>query len=158
MNNSAYHSSFEKLDDLEQEVGNEIGISDWLLVTQEMINQFASLTGDEQWIHVDVVRSKKESPYKTTVAHGFMVLSFASKFSAQAYTVENIAMGVNYGLDKVRFMNATPSGCKIRGRLTLMHFEKIEGGAKYKMKVTFEIEGHQKPACVAEFIALAYTK
>ncbi|MEM9078969.1 MAG: MaoC family dehydratase, partial [Bacteroidota bacterium] len=116
------------------------------------------ITDDEQWIHVDVERSKKESPYKTPIAHGFLVLSLASSFCYQAYKVDDVGMGVNYGLDKVRFMNATPVNARLRGRTSLMTYEEIEGGAKYKVKVVFEIEGQEKPACVAEFLAMAYTK
>lgn len=155
--NEAYKTTFPHLSNLADEVGNELGLSDWINISQDKINQFATLTGDEQWIHIDVERSKKESPYKKTVAHGFMILSMASQISYQAFGVEDVVMGVNYGLDKVRFMNATPAGANVRGRVSLMAFDPFEGGAKYKMKVVFEIEGVEKPACVAEFIAMAYT-
>ena len=158
MTNEAYETKFEHLADMKNHIGKELGVSDWLTITQERINQFADATEDRQWIHVDAERSAKESPYKTTIAHGFLVLSLASYFCFEAYKIDDIGMGVNYGLDKVRFMNATPVNANLRGRVSLMTFDEIKGGAKYKVKVVFELEGQEKPACVAEFVAIAYTK
>ena len=137
-------------------VGKEIGLSDWLTIDQESVHSFAKLTKDEQWIHIDVEKSAKYSPYKTTIAHGFFVLSLASHFSYECIAFKDVGMGVNYGLDKVRFTNATPVGAKIRGRISLMEYEPKEGGAKYKLKLIMELEGQEKPACVAEFVARAY--
>lgn len=154
---TAYATAFDHLADMKDHIGKELGLTDWVTISQDRINTFAEATEDHQWIHVDVERSKKESPYKQTVAHGFLVLSLASKFTYQAYSMKDVVMGVNYGLDKVRFPNATPAGARIRGRVSLMTYKEIPGGARYKILVHFEIEGQTKPACVAEFIAQAYT-
>ncbi|MFT4762384.1 MAG: acyl dehydratase [Paraglaciecola sp.] len=154
--NTPYATKFEKIGDLEGHLGKELGLSEWITISQERIQKFAESTNDLQWIHVDVERSAKESPYGTTIAHGFLVLSMASAFSYQCYSFENIKMGLNYGLDKVRFMNAVKAGSELRGRISLMEYKAIDGGAKYKLKVVFEIKGVEKPACVAEFVAMVY--
>ena len=151
-----YATNFKKIADLEGHLGKELGLSEWITISQERIQKFAEATNDLQWIHVDVERSAKESPYGTTIAHGFLVLSMASAFSYQCYSFENIKMGLNYGLDKVRFMNAVKAGAELRGRISLMDYQPVDGGAKYKLKVVFEIKGEEKPACVAEFLAMAY--
>jgi len=153
-----YKTTFEQLADLPAHIGKEIGLSEWMTIDQESINAFAKLTHDEQWIHVDPERSAKESPYKKTIAHGFMVLSFASKFVYEVMAITDVTFGLNYGFDKIRFMNATPVGSRIRGRFSLMDYEKKdENSAKYKMKIVFEIEGEEKPACVGEWLGMAYT-
>ena len=103
-------------------------------------------------------QAAKYSPYKKTIAHGFLVLSMISRISFDAFSIENVVAGINYGLDRVRFPNATKSDSIYRGRVSLMEFTEIPGGAKYKLKVEIEIKGEDKPACIAEFIALAYTK
>ncbi|MEL6925142.1 MAG: MaoC family dehydratase [Bacteroidota bacterium] len=155
--NEAYTTRLQSVDELEKYIGKELGLSPWLTITQERIDTFARVTDDEQWIHTDPERAQRESPYKTTIAHGFLVLSLASRFSSETFSIAGIKMGVNYGLDRVRFMNATPVGARLRGRVSLMSFEqKKPGVVRYKMKVVFEIEGEEKPACVAEFIAMAY--
>jgi len=150
-----YATQLKELEELKDYVGKELGLTEWM--TMERINSFAEATEDMQWIHTDPKRSAAFSPYKKTVAHGFLVLSLASKISYDAFSIENIVMGVNYGLDKVRFPNATKSDAKLRGRVSLMAYDAIPGGAKYKMKIVFELEGEEKPACVAEFLAMAYT-
>ena len=155
--NTPYATKLKELGELENYIGKELGLTEWMTIEQESINSFAESTEDRQWIHIDPERSTAFSPYKKTVAHGFLVLSLASKISYDAFSIENIAMGVNYGLDKVRFPNATKSGAKLRGRVSLMEYDAIPGGAKYKVKIVFELEGEEKPACVAEFIAMAYT-
>lgn len=152
----AYQSSFTHLTDLKEWVGKEIGISEWIEITQERINKFAEATEDYQWIHVDAEMSAKKSPYKKTIAHGFLVLSLASKFTYDTYKVDDVVMGINYGLDKVRFPNATPVGSFLRGRVSLLDYKDIPNGAQYKLGVSFELKGQEKPACVAEFIAQAY--
>ncbi|MEO0896113.1 MAG: MaoC family dehydratase [Bacteroidota bacterium] len=157
MTTEAYKTTIEKLADLEAMVGQEMGLSNWVDITQEKINLFGKLTEDEQWIHVDPDMSAKHSPYKTTIAHGFMVLSLASRFAYDTMQVNDVVMGVNYGLDRVRFMNHTPVNSKLRGRVVLTDFETKERGARYKVTITFELDGIEKPACVAEFIAMAYT-
>lgn len=157
LSNKAYFTEIAQLSDLNQYLDKELGLSNWMTVTQEMIDTFARTTEDTQWIHVDPEKSAKHSPYKTTVAHGFLVLSLASKFCFETLKIKDIAMGVNYGLDKVRFMNATPVGASLRARVSLMEYNPFEGGAKYKLKLVFELKGEDKPACVAEFIAQAYS-
>ena len=152
-----YATQLKELEELKDYVGKELGLTEWMTMEQERINSFAEATEDMQWIHTDPKRSAAFSPYKKTVAHGFLVLSLASKISYDAFSIENIVMGVNYGLDKVRFPNATKSDAKLRGRVSLMEYDAIPGGAKYKMKIVFELEGEEKPACVAEFLAMAYT-
>ncbi len=154
---NAYKTTFDSLAEVESFVGKEVGISEWMTVDQESVNAFGKLTGDEQWIHVNPEKSSKFSPYKTTIAHGFYVLSMASRMLKQCMSIEGLAMGVNYGLDRVRFVNAVPIGSNLRARISLVEFEAIDRGAKYKMNVIFELEGQEKPACVAEWIALAYT-
>ena len=155
--NKAYATEVPQLSDLTHYLGKEVGISNWMTITQDMIDSFAKTTKDTQWIHVDPEKSAKYSPYKKTVAHGFLVLSLASKFCFETLKIKDIAMGVNYGLDKVRFMNATPVGASLRARVSLMEFSPFEGGAKYKLKLVFELKGEEKPACVAEFIAQVYS-
>ena len=157
MKDQAYKTIFKRLADMREYVGKEIGLSDWIVIDQDTINAFAKLTQDEQWIHVDEEKSAKYSPYKKTVAHGFLVLSFGSKFAYECYEIQDAAMGLNYGFEKIRFPNATPVGSKVRGRFTLLDYELIPGGAKYKMNILFELEGQEKPACAAEWIAMAYT-
>ncbi|MGB2171360.1 MAG: MaoC family dehydratase [Flavobacteriaceae bacterium] len=152
-----YSTQLSSVSELENFVGKELGLTEWITIEQERINVFADATEDQQWIHTDPEKSAAHSPYKKTVAHGFLVLSMASKISYEAFSIDNIAMGVNYGLDKVRFPNATKSGSALRGRVSLMAYDKIPGGAKYKMKIVFELKGEEKPACVAEFLAIAYT-
>ena len=155
--NTSYKTKISQLSDLENYVGKELGLTEWMTIEQDRINDFAKATEDLQWIHTDPEKSAAFSPYKKTVAHGFLILSLASKISYDAFSIENVVMGVNYGLDKVRFPNATRSGASIRGRVSLLEYNSFPGGAKYKMKIVFELEGEEKPACVAEFIAMAYT-
>lgn len=156
MINTPYKTTFENLEDMKNHIDKEIGLSEWLTIDQETIDGFAKLTRDEQWIHVDVERSVKYSPYKTTIAHGFLVLSMASHFSSECIAFKDVGMGVNYGLDKVRFTNATPVGAKIRGRISLMECIVKGSRAKYKLKLVIELHGQEKPACIAEWIGLAY--
>ena len=143
---------FEQLADLQPLVGQEIAVSDWITITQERINQFAEATGDHQWIHVDAERAK-DSPFKSTVAHGFLTLSLIPCFAEPSIKVKSIKMGVNYGLNKVRFTNPVKVNSRLRGRFVLKAFDVIEGGAQITMSVTVEIEGQEKPACVAESIS-----
>lgn len=156
MTNTPYNTTFKQLHDLEAFVGKEVGLSEWMTIDQEMINAFAKLTRDEQWIHIDPERAAKESPYKKPIAHGFLILSLAPEFAAQCLTFEDVKMGVNYGLDKVRFTNATVVDARIRGRISLLEFGLKNNQAKYKLGLTIEIDGQDKPACVAEWIGLAY--
>ena len=143
---------YERLADLKPHVGQEIAVSDWVTITQERINQFAEATGDHQWIHIDAERAKT-SPFGTTIAHGFLTLSLIPCFSEPSIKVKSIKMGVNYGLNKVRFTNPVKVNSRVRGRFTLKAFDAIEGGAQLTMTVLIEIEGQEKPACVAESIS-----
>ena len=154
----SYKTTFTYLKDLPSKLNQEIGLSQWYTITQEQINTFADITMDQQWIHTDPEKCKLASPYGTPIAHGFLVLSLASKFAYDCYTIEDIAMGINYGLDRVRFPNATPVNAQLRGRLILMEYKEIPQGAQFKVQITFELKGQEKPACVAEFIARAYTR
>jgi acyl dehydratase len=144
------------LDQVQEYVGKELGVSDWHHVTQEAIDEFARVTGDDQWIHIDVERAR-ESPFGGTIAHGYYTLSLAPRFSYDMFTFEGFAFGVNYGLNKVRFPAPMPVGGKVRMRAKLASVEEIPGGAQITMELTFEREGGEKPVCVAESLARVYT-
>jgi acyl dehydratase len=148
--------SFEHLADLQPLVGQELGVSEWICVEQRRIDQFADATGDHQWIHIDPVRAAA-GPFKTTVAHGFLTLSLLPEMSASAFEVRDTRMGVNYGLNRVRFMAPVPSGSRLRGRFKLLSYEPIEGGAQLTVEVTMEREGSPQPVCVAESVARRFT-
>jgi acyl dehydratase len=141
-----------RLADLRNLIGQEIAISDWVTITQERINQFADATGDHQWIHVDVERARN-SPFKSTIAHGFLTLSLIPLFSQECVKMTSVKMGVNYGLNKVRFPNPVPAGSRLRGRFTVKDVEDIAGGIQLTLLSTVEIEGADKPACVAESVS-----
>jgi acyl dehydratase len=148
-------TSFEHLADLQARVGEEVGVSEWITVDQKRINQFADATGDHQWIHIDAERAAK-GPFGTTIAHGFLTLSLLPEMSASAFQVLDTRMGVNYGLDRVRFPAPVPSGSRLRGRFKLLKYEPLEGGAQLTVEVTMEREGSAKPVCVAESLARRY--
>ena len=156
--NNAYSTNFKELTELKNFIGKELGLTDWMQMSQQKIDDFAKITDDKQWIHTDPEKSALYSPYKKTVAHGFLVLSMVSRISFNAFSIENVVAGINYGLDRVRFPNATKSDSTYRGRVSLIEFSEIPGGAKYKLKIEIEIKGEEKLACIAEFLALAYTK
>lgn len=151
-------TQLDQLMELKHHVGKEIGLTDWLVIDQQRIDAFAKVSEDFQWIHTDTEKSMADSPFKKTVAHGFLILSMAAKFTYETLHLGDVGMGINYGLDKVRFTNAVPSGSRIRGRISLLNFENNLSGAKYKTQIVFELEGSEKPACVAELIAMVYTK
>ena len=144
------------LDGLRAAEGETLGTSDWHEVTQDDINAFADVTGDHQWIHVDPERAK-DTPFGGTIAHGFYTLSLGPKFSYELYTMEGIAFALNYGLGKVRFPAPVPVGSKVRMRATLQAVDDIPGGAQITMLHTFEVEGGEKPVCVAEALSRVYT-
>ena len=148
-------TSFEHLADLQARVGEEVGVSEWITVDQNRIKLFADATGDHQWIHIDAERAAK-GPFGTTIAHGFLTLSLLPEMSASAFQVLDTRMGVNYGLDRVRFPAPVPSGSRLRGRFKLLKFEPLEGGAQLTVEVTMEREGSAKPVCVAESLARRY--
>ena len=144
------------LEELKASVGDEIGTSDWHEVTQEDINTFADVTGDHQFIHVDVERAK-ETPFGGTIAHGYYTLSLAPRFSEQILKLEGFAFGINYGLNKVRFPAPLPVGSKVRMTGKVANVDDIPGGAQLVLELTFEREGGDKPVCVAESLARVYT-
>jgi acyl dehydratase len=148
--------TFENLSDLAPLVGQEVAVSDWIPVTQEQVNQFAEATGDHQWIHVDVERAKA-GPFGAPIAHGFLTLSLLPRFMANAMEIRNTRMGVNYGLNKVRFTSPVPVGSRLRGRMKLLACEPIDNnGVQMTWQVTVEREGSDKPACVAESLTRRY--
>ena len=147
--------TFQTIAELKDLLGQEIGVSDWIAVTQERIQLFADATNDHQWIHVDVERAKS-GPFGATIAHGFFTLSLLPEMAASAFGVRETRMGVNYGLNKVRFPAPVPSGSRLRGRFKLVGYEPLEGGAQLITQVTMECEGSDKPVCIAESIARRY--
>ena len=147
--------NFETIAELAPLVGQEIGVSEWITVTQERIQLFAEATNDHQWIHLDVERAKA-GPFGTTIAHGFLTLSLLPEMAAAAFEVRQTRMGVNYGLNKVRFPAPVPSGSRVRGRFKLIGYEPLDGGAQLTTLVTMEREGSDKPVCIAESIARRY--
>lgn len=148
--------TFETLADLAASVGQEVAVSEWTTVTQEQVNRFAEATGDHQWIHVDVERAKA-GPFGAPIAHGFLTLSLLPMFFDTTLDIRGARMGVNYGLNRVRFPSPVPVGSRLRGRLTLQAAEPIErDGLQITWAVVVEREGGDKPACVAESIARLY--
>ena len=145
------------LSELKNFVGREMGVSDWLQVTQERIQQFAEATEDRQWIHLNTERAKRESPYGTTIAHGFLTLSLISYLMKQAVQIQGgFRMAVNYGLNRVRFPAPVPAGSRIRGRFTLVAIQELPKGIEAVLSVTVESEGKEKPCCVAEWMVRYY--
>jgi acyl dehydratase len=134
-------------------VGQELGVGEWKEIDQKRIDAFADVTEDHQWIHIDVDRAKAESPYGTTIAHGFLTLSMIPAMSKDNFRVENAKMAINYGLNKVRFLGAVPSGGRIRARSELIHASKVDDNTvNLIVKHTIELDGSEKPAAVAETI------
>ena len=148
--------TFQTLQEFPALVGQEVAVSDWLTITQTQINQFAQATGDHQWIHVDEEKAKA-GPFGAPIAHGFLTLSLLPKFYESAMTIVESRMGVNYGLNKVRFMAPVPVGSRLRARMTLLQCEAIDNdGMQMTWQVTMEREGSAKPVCVAESIVRRY--
>ena len=145
------------LAELKALVGQEVAVSDWVQISQERVNQFAEATGDYQWIHLDVERCKRESPFGGPIAHGYLTLSLLPMLMQNSVRMTDVRMGVNYGLNKVRFPAPVPVGSKVRSRTTVVSVEDIEGGAQVTWLVTVEREGSDKPVCVAESISRRYT-
>jgi acyl dehydratase len=146
----------ETLDKLREMAGREIGVSDWFVVTQDRIDTFADATGDHQWIHVDREKAKRESPYGTTIAHGFLTLSLISHFIKEVLEMRGLRMAINYGLNRVRFPSAVLADSKIHARVTLQSVKDLTDGVEVTYQVTIETEGSNKPNCVAEWIARYY--
>ncbi|MCU6435189.1 MaoC family dehydratase [Undibacterium sp. Jales W-56] len=148
--------AIHNLAELKSLVGQDVATSDWVEVTQQRINTFAEATGDLQWIHIDVERSKRESPFGGPIAHGFLTLSLLPMLMQNAITMTDVKMGVNYGLNKVRFVSPVPAGSRVRAKMHLLSVEDIKDGAQMTWEVTIEREGSDKPACVAESISRRY--
>jgi acyl dehydratase len=147
----------ETPESLKEHVGREIGVSEWLTIAQERIAQFAEATEDRQWIHLDRERAERESPFGTTIAHGFLTLSMISRFLKDVILVRGgVAMAVNYGLNRVRFPAPVRAGAKIRARVTLLSVKEVPGAYETTFSVTVESEGGEKPCCVAESIVRYY--
>jgi acyl dehydratase len=144
------------IDEIKAQVGEHLGYSEWLEITQERVNLFADATGDHQWIHVDPERAKKESPFGAPIAHGYLTLSLAPVLLPQAVATTGFRMGVNYGCNKVRFMSPVPVGSKLRMGVKLTNVDDVAGGIQSTYELTFEIDGNPKPACVAECIYRSY--
>jgi len=146
---------FERLTELAELVGQEVGLSDWLLVDQARIQRFADATDDQQWIHTSPERAAA-GPFGGTIAHGFLTLSLLPVFFDTGFKVTETRMGINYGLNKVRFPAPVPVNSRLRGRFKLLSFDAIEGGVQLCIEVTVELEGKSKPACVAESMTRQY--
>ncbi|QTD30756.1 MaoC family dehydratase [Pseudomonas fluorescens] len=140
---------------LRDAVGEELGVSDWLLLAQDRINQFADATGDHQWIHVDPLKAAS-GPFGGCIAHGYLSLSLVNLFLPQIVEVRGIAMGVNYGCERVRFPTVVPVGSRVRGRAQLMAVDEVKGGVQATIRVSVEIDGEERPGCVVDTISRYY--
>ena len=146
-----------EIKDLPGMVGQEVGVSDWLLVDQDRVNKFADATGDHQWIHVDVERCKREMPGGKTIAHGWLTLSLVPRLASTVYRVKNRSRGLNYGANRVRFTGMVPAGARIRLRLSVKTVEAMkDGGTRITNEGTMELEGSDRPVLVAETIGVTY--
>lgn len=141
---------------LPEQLGKELAESDWFLMTQERVTRFAEVTEDLQWIHIDEERARRESPYGTTVAHGYLTLSLLPRLFKACVALGPVRMAVNYGLNRVRFMAPVRVGDRIRARFRLQSFEPLPGGAQIVWKAIIDVEGVDKPACVAEMVSRRY--
>lgn len=148
---------FKDFADFKSMIGKELPTGNWYTITQQMINDFANATLDKQWIHVDEERAAKESPFKSTVAHGFMSVAMISKMLEEAFIIKSVKMGLNYGLNKVRFPNPVPVNSELRMLSSVKEIEDLaNNGIKVTFTCTIEIKGQKKPACVAEFLAALF--
>ena len=150
-------TEIESVNGLKELVGREVGVSEWVEVSQARVDRFAEATEDRQWIHTDPERAARESPFRVTIAHGFLTLSLLSEMGRTAVAVGGVRMGINYGLNRVRFVAPVPAGSRVRGRFTLAAVEEIKGGAQATWGVTVEREGGgERPCCVAEWLVRYY--
>ena len=148
---------FTSFEDFKLIKGKELPVGSWYTITQEMITDFANATLDKQWIHIDEKRAAKESPFKTTVAHGFMSVAMISRMLEETFVIKSVKMGLNYGLNKVRFPNPVPVNSELRMHTTVKEIEEMSNnGIKITFLCTIEIKGRDKPACVAEFLAALF--
>lgn len=152
----AFKTKVDQLSDLAQYVGKTIGITEWIQIEQKNINTFADATLDQQWIYTDAIAAEKHSPYGVPVAQGFLILALIPRVTYEVLHISDAEMGLNYGLDRVRFPQAVPVDGYIRGKVDLIGYEMIEGGARLKVHITMEIKNEEKPACVAEFLIQVY--
>lgn len=150
-------TNIDGISGLQEQVGQHLGYSNYVEITQEQVNTFADATGDHQWIHVDVERAKKESPFGGPIAHGYLTLSLGPTLAPQIMAVSGVKMGVNYGCEKVRFPSPVPVGSKLRLGAQLDKVDEIDGGAQVTMTFTYEVEDAVKPACVAQVVFRYYT-
>ena len=141
------------IDEFESLIGQELGTSEWLTMDQDAINTFADVTGDHQWIHVDEARAA-EGPYGATIVHGFFTLALIPKFSSEVFTIEGVSIRVNYGLNKVRFLQPVVVGSRLRGKVEVKDVIRGEKGTQVILKQTIEIDGQERPACIAEVVTL----
>jgi acyl dehydratase len=148
-------TNYPHLADLAALVGQPLGSSDWVHIDQERINRFAEATGDHQWIHVDIERARA-GPFGAPIAHGFLTLSLLPMLFESGFAVADVKMGVNYGMNRVRFINPVKVGSRLRAHFKLLSYEPLEGGAQLTVEATIEIEGQAKPACVAESVSRRY--
>ena len=148
-------TTVQGIDGLKDKVGDHLGYSDWMEITQDQVNLFADATGDHQWIHIDPERAKA-GPFGGPIAHGYLTLSLAPVLIGQVLRVDGISMGVNYGLNKLRFPSPVPVGSKLRLGATLAAVDDIAGGAQVTLDLTFEVEGKDKPSCVAQAVYRYY--
>jgi acyl dehydratase len=157
MSETALPSRSLSVEDLEARVGQEIGLSDWHEITQDLIDRFADVTGDDQFIHVDPARAAAETPFSGTIAHGFLTLSLLSQFGREALpAIKGRAMGINYGFDQIRFLSPVRCGARVRGHFTLASLDRrTERQILFRYAVTVEIEGLSKPALSAQWLTLA---
>ena len=149
-------SFVNSLGELRTLAGQEVFVTDWVQLSQRHIDLFAEASGDFQWIHVDVARAQKESPYGNTIAHGFLTLSLLGQFYAKHVSLPFCDMGLNYGLNKVRFTSPVVAGSRLRGRFVLARLDDIAGGVQLTFAVTLEVEGQERPALVAESVIRQY--
>ncbi|MBW3669930.1 MAG: MaoC family dehydratase [Actinobacteria bacterium] len=150
-------TTVQGIDGVKELVGQHLGYSDWFEVTQEQVNLFADATGDHQWIHVDPERAAKESPFGGPIAHGYLTLAIIPRLLGAVMRVDGIAMGVNYGINKLRFPSPVPVGSKVRVGATMASVEDIPGGAQVAIDVAVEVEGKDKPSCVAQVVYRYYS-
>ncbi|WP_181275157.1 MaoC family dehydratase [Brevibacterium oceani] len=141
------------IDEIESLIGQELGTSEWTTMDQDAINTFADVTDDHQWIHVDEARAA-EGPYGATIVHGFFTLALVPKFSSEIFTIEGVSIRVNYGLNKVRFLQPVVVGSRLRGRVEVNEVSRGDKGTQVVLKHTIEIEGQERPACIAEVVTL----
>ncbi len=146
-------TTFVGLDELRAAAGDHLGYSDWTEITQERVDEFAEATGDHQWIHVDPVRARAESPFGGPIAHGYLTLAISNELLPQILEVRGISMGVNYGVDKVRFPSPVPVGSRVRAGAELVAVADVAGGAQATIRITIEVAGAAKPACVIESLS-----